>query len=435
MPRPDDRIGPEMKLTPYWWENAPEIEAEPHNPPPEADVVVIGSGFTAMSAALHLARGGREVCILEKADRLGYGCSTRNGGLVGDRFDPGYEALAGRFGVDRARALKHEVREAYDFMRNLISEDRIDCDFSLSGHLICAHSPRKLPRIAAEAEVEKREFGIDYHVIPKAEQLRETGSDVFHGALLFPDCGSLDPMRYHHGMTTRALEAGVKAYVRQDVIGAEREGKGFVVHLPQGRRVRARDVVVATNGYTTKSSPWHRRRLIPIGSYIIATEELPPDVMDQISPKRRMMAETRKVVLYYRPSPDGKRILFGGRVAVQETNTAVSAPRLREHMLRTWPVLENAKITHSWVGFVAFTFDHLPHVGTHDGMPYAMGYCGNGVPRSTYYGWKTAMRLLSRPEGKSALDDLPFSTRPLYTGRPWFLAPSIAWYKFCDWLA
>ncbi len=434
MPQSADPLYAQMKTTPYWWENAPSAVTDVGSPPDTADVIVVGSGFTAISAALHLARGGREVVVLEKAGRAGFGCSTRNGGLVGPRFDPGFEALTKQVGHDRAVRLKAEVCDAYDFLQDLISSEGIDCDFARSGHLICAHSPGIMPLIEREAADEKRAFGIDYEVIAKSDQLRETGSDAFHGALLFPDCGSLDPMRYHHGLMSAARRAGVRIYTGQDVEGAERDGKGFTVRVG-GRRLAARDVVIATNGYTTKSTPWHHRRLIPIGSYIIATEELDPALMAEICPKGRMMAETRRVVLYYRPSPDGKRIIFGGRVAVQEQDTTVSAPRLRDHMLRTYPALERAKITHSWVGFVAFTFDHLPHLGSHDGMSYAMGYCGNGVPRSTYYGWKTAMRILGRAEGKSALDDLSFQSRPLYYGRPWFLAPSIAWYKFRDWLA
>lgn len=430
----------DMKTTPYWWDTAPAAVTDAGGPPDTADVVVIGSGFTALSAALHLARGGREVVVLEKAERAGFGCSTRNGGLVGDRFSPGYEALAAQVGAERAKALKFETCAAYDFLRNLIAAENIDCDYRASGHLICAHSPKVMPGMVQAAEAEKREFGIRYEVIPKAEQRAETGSDAFHGALLFPDCGGLNPMRYHHGLMAAARRAGVRIYTGQEVLGAERDpgtqsGKGgFTVHLA-GRSLTARDVVIATNGYTTKALPWHRRRLIPIGSYIITTEEIDPAVMAEICPKGRMMAETRRVVLYYRPSPDGKRIVFGGRVAVQEQDARISAPRLREHMLRSYPALENVRLSHSWVGFVAFTFDHLPHLGAQDGMSYAMGYCGNGVPRATYYGWKTAMRILGRPEGHSALDDLPFQTRPLYSGTPWFLAPSIAWYKFRDWLA
>lgn len=157
--------------------------------------------------------------------------------------------------------------------------------------------------------------------------------------------------------------------------------------------------------------------------------------MARLCPNRRMINETRKVVYYYRPSPDQKRIVFGGRVALSETDPSVSAPRLHEAMVRVWPELRDVKVTHSWMGFVAFTFDNLPHVGANDGVHHAMGYCGNGVPRATFYGHKAALKILGKPDGASELDALAFQTRPLYYGKPWFLAPSLAYYKLRDQLA
>ena len=427
-------LAPGAKLTPYWWEGVEPAATDSGSPPDTADVVVVGSGFTGLSAALNLVRAGREVVVLEKAERLGFGCSTRNGGQVGARFHPGFAELERRYGKDKARRLKQEGCEAYDHLVELIKRERIDCEFETSGHLLCVHSPRLYDATARAAQIEQKEAGIKAEVISKAEQRREVGSDAFHGAVLFPEGGSLDPMLYHKGLAERIRSAGGRIFAGQDVIGVERNGDVFNVHL-SGRTIRARDVVVATNGYTGKATPWHRRRLIPIGSYIIATEEIDPALMQRLSPKGRMLNETRKIVLYYRPSPDRRRMLFGGRVALQEVDTSVSAPRLHAAMVRTYPELKDVKVTHSWMGFVAFTFDHLPHLGVEDGLAYSMGYCGNGVPRATYYGWKLAMKILKKKEGQSELDELPFQTRPLYYGMPWFLAPSLAYYKFRDWLA
>jgi glycine/D-amino acid oxidase-like deaminating enzyme len=196
--------------------------------------------------------------------------------------------------------------------------------------------------------------------------------------------------------------------------------------------VQARDVVVATNGYTGAFAPWQRRRIIPIGSYIIATEERPAEEMRTIIPRDRMVGDTRRIVFYYRLSPDGRRMLFGGRVAYLETNPLVSAPRLHACMRQLFPGLATTRISHSWLGFVAYTFDTLPHIGRHEGIYYAMGYCGSGVSLATYFGMRIGQQVLGRKEGQTPLDNVPFQTRPFYTGNPWFLAPSVWWYRLLD---
>ncbi|WP_035485607.1 NAD(P)/FAD-dependent oxidoreductase [Geminicoccus roseus] len=425
-------LAPDAKSTSFWWEGHDQasLQQSEGSPPDRADVVVVGSGFTGLSAALTLARAGRQVVILD-AEQPGFGCSTRNGGQVGPRFGPSFAELSASYGVERATRLKREGHNAYDYLTALIRDEAIECSFETSGHLLCVHAPGRFGPAAKAAEAEQKAFGIEAQVIPKSEQHREVGSDAFHGVILFPGGGALDPMRYHRGLLGRVMAAGAMLFAGQKVLGVERDGQDFAVALP-GRTIRARDVVLATNGYTGDATPWWQRRIIPIGSYIIATEEIDPALMAKICPKRRMLHETRKVVYYYRPSPDQKRILFGGRVALSETDPRISAPRLHEAMVRVWPELQGVKVSHSWMGFVAFTFDHLPHVGSQDGVHHAMGYCGNGVPRSTYYGHKAALKVLGRPEGASELDPLEFQTRPLYRGTPWFLAPSLLYYKLRD---
>jgi glycine/D-amino acid oxidase-like deaminating enzyme len=211
----------------------------------------------------------------------------------------------------------------------------------------------------------------------------------------------------------------------------ERDGSGFRLTTPRGA-VQARDVVVATNGYTGALTPWLRRRVIPIGSYMIATEPLPVALVDRLIPKNRIVSDTRKVVYYYRASPDRRRILFGGRVSHQETDPRVSGPLLHADMVALFPELRATRVTHSWCGFVAYTFDELMHTGVHDGIHYAMGYCGAGVGTASYFGMRIGQRVLGLPEGVTALDDLPFETRPFYNGKPWFLAASVRWYRWRD---
>jgi len=193
-------------------------------------------------------------------------------------------------------------------------------------------------------------------------------------------------------------------------------------------------VIVATNGYTGAVTPWQRRRVVPIGSYMIATEEIPSSTMDRLFPTNRVISDTRRLVYYYRPTADRKRVLFGGRVSLRETDPRRSGPKLHAEMVRLFPELNGTRISHSWAGTVAYTFDTLMHCGEQAGLHYAMGYCGSGVGMAGYLGGRMGRAAAGIEQEASHLGRVRFPTRPFYSGRPWFLAPSVAWYRLCDWL-
>jgi glycine/D-amino acid oxidase-like deaminating enzyme len=216
-----------------------------------------------------------------------------------------------------------------------------------------------------------------------------------------------------------------------EVTRIEQSGSGFRVATTRGT-VDAGQVAVCTNGYTKKVTPWIRRRVIPIRSSIIATEELDPDMMRMLMPTQRMYGDSRRLMAYYRPSPDGKRILFGGR-ATSGDKPLKNAQKLRISMLDVFPELAKTRITHSWSGLVAYAFDHVPHLGEHNNLWYALGYSGSGVARASYFGTKLGYKMLGETEkGKTAFDDFPLDTRPLYTGNPWFMSPIIQWHRMLD---
>jgi glycine/D-amino acid oxidase-like deaminating enzyme len=191
-------------------------------------------------------------------------------------------------------------------------------------------------------------------------------------------------------------------------------------------------VLLATNGYSGPLSPWHRRRVIPIGSYQIATEPLGVDRVRSLIPRGRNIVDSRRIVVYFRPSADGERIVFGGRAALSELDPLVCVPRLRLMMERVFPQLNDARVSHAWMGWVAYTFDTLPHLGQHDGIYHCMGYCGQGVPLAPYFGRRIGQQMLGLEEGRTALDGLPFPSRFYYHGKPWFLAPSVFAYRVAD---
>lgn len=383
-----------------------------------------------MHAALETARGGRLTMVLDAQDP-GWGCSTRNGGQISTSIKPSLEKLAARHGIERARAIRKEGETALEWIGDFVTSEGLDCDFRRNGRFHAAHTPAHYEEIAASAQTLSRTEGIEAFAVPRSEQRRELGSDAYYGGVVFPRHASINPAKYHRGLLSLALQAGAHVVGHCAVTDISRDASGFVLTTTKGK-VRARDVILATNGYTTGVTPWHQRRVIPIGSYIIATEPLPRELMAELFPTDRIASDTCKVVYYYRTSPDGRRVLFGGRVSANETDTSISGPKLFTDMCRIFPQLSSYGVTHSWMGRVAYTFDELAHTGVHDGMYYAMGYCGSGVSMASYLGKRLGQKVLGLAEGKTALDDLPNPTRPFYSGNPWFLPATVAWYRRQD---
>ncbi|XDZ66510.1 NAD(P)/FAD-dependent oxidoreductase [Alphaproteobacteria bacterium LSUCC0684] len=414
----------------YWLDGMPELAAQSHALPSSTDVLIVGSGYTGLNAALETARAGRSTLVLD-AGEPGSGCSTRNGGQISTSIKPSLAMLNRKYGETRARAIRNEGKDALDWIEERIKAEKIDCSFQRCGRFHAAHSARAYEDLARDSEQLNSIEGIPCAAIPRQEQHGEIGTDFYHGGVVFPHHASVNPARYHRGLLERARKAGATVIGNCAVTGIERNNTGFEVTTTSGS-INAREVIVATNGYTGNATPWLKRRIIPIGSYIIATEQLPPELMDRLFPKNRVISDTRKVVYYFRPSPDRTRILFGGRVSADETDAAVSGPRLYDDMCRIFPELRSYKISHSWMGTVAYSFDELPHTGIKDGVYYAMGYCGTGVSLSSYLGMRVGQKLLGLKEGTTAFDDLSFPTRPLYTGKPWFLPPMVAWYRWRD---
>lgn len=418
-----------MSTTSYWQTDLgppPQTLMEPRK---AADLVVVGSGYTGLNAALVAARGGRSVLVLD-AEAPGFGCSTRNGGQISTSVKPSLAKLTARFGEKTARAIRGTGAEALAWLGAFVEREGFDCDFERKGRFHAAHTPQHYEALVREGEVLRKE-GIETFAVPRAEQRRELGSDAYHGGLVYPQHCAINPGKYHRALMLAALEAGVEIAGNCRVTGIVREGQSFEVQTVKGP-VKARDVLVATNGYTDASMPWLRRRVIPIGSYIIATEELPQAVVDRLFPTGRIASDTCKVLYYYRASPDRRRILFGGRVSASEMDPLVSAPLLRAAMCRIFPDLQAAAITHAWSGYVAYSFDELAHAGCHDGIYYALGYCGSGVSMASFLGMKAGQKILGLAEGRTAFDDIPHPTRPLYFGKPWFLPAAVAWYRYMD---
>jgi glycine/D-amino acid oxidase-like deaminating enzyme len=417
---------------PYWWEAAPRPEESLVELPGEVDVLIVGGGFSGLCTARVLAQAGKSVLVCE-ANFTGYGASTRNGGMLGPSFHKlGVRGLTARYGIERTHAILRQSIGFVDFVRTLTEEENIDCDFHQSGRFRCASRPSHYEQMARELETQVETTGIEAEMIPAERVREEIGSDRFHGGVRYHIDGGLHPAKYHDGLLRVVRDAGAVFSPHTEVTNLQRNEHGFRVATTRGN-VDAGQVAICTNGYTGNATPWFRRRLLPIRSAMIATEPLSPDLMQILMPTRRMYGDSRRVMAYYRPSPDGKRILFGGRAAGPGDRPETNARDLRMMMLDVFPELDQARITHSWSGFVAYTFDHAPHLGEQDGLFYAMGYCGSGVARSSFFGTKLGHKMLgNEEEGRTAFDDMPFETKPFYTGNPWFLPALVRWHRLVD---
>lgn len=416
--------------TPYWWDRTPRPALPVAPIPAKADVLVIGSGYTGLHAALQTARAGRTTLVIDAED-AGWGCSTRNGGQISTSIKPGLAELTRRHGREAAERIVQDGGNSLAFIENFVRSEQIDCDFGVVGRFHAAHSPAKYEELARQIANQPKGFEVPAEVVPRAEQRRELGTDAYHGGIVLTAHASVDPARYHAGILAKVIEAGAIVLARTPALEIEKTTGGHLVKTPRGTCL-VRNIVVATNGYTGKLTPWLRRRVIPIGSYIIATEALSADVMARVMPRNRIVSDTRKVVYYYRASPDQTRILFGGRVSHSETDPTKSGPLLHAELVRLFPELTGTKVSHSWCGLVAYTFDELAHIGQREGVHYAMGYCGSGVGMASYLGMRIGQQVLGLKEGRTGLDEITFPTMPFYTGNPWFLAPSVAYYRWQD---
>jgi glycine/D-amino acid oxidase-like deaminating enzyme len=418
-----------ISLIPPWIENTPLPPPSAEPLPGRVDVLVVGAGYTGLSAARETAAAGRSTLVLD-AGEVGAGCSSRNGGQVAYSIKPSLGSLAAKHGADRAFRICREGLEAVAYLRALATQ-QLDCDWREDGCFYGAHTAAHFKRMARETQNQPRGLEQRISVVPRAEQHAEIASDFYHGGCVYQDDASLDPTRLLLALLRRARESGASVVDHCPVNGIRSGSGGFEVLTTRGT-VHARQVLLATNGYSGPLSPWHRRRVIPIGSYQIATEVLGADRVRALIPHGRNIVDSRRVVVYFRPSADGERIVFGGRAALAEKDPRACVPRLQQMLAQIFPQLKSVRATHAWVGWVAYTFDTLPHLGQHEGIHYCMGYCGQGVPLAPYFGKRIGQQMLGLEEGRTALDGLQFPTRPYYRGNPWFLAPSVFSYRLID---
>ena len=417
---------------PFWWEAAPRETEQDINLPATADCVVVGAGYAGLNAALTLARAGRSVVVCE-AGPPGFGASSRSGGMIGHGHRLSYSNLIALYGAAKAKALIGEGMASLDHAKQLITSEGIDARLSTVGRLRGAWTQADYDTMGREAELLRRDLGLPVDVVQKSDMHKEIASDSYQGGLVFHSHGGVHPALFQQGLLAVARAAGVGIAGFTPVTGIDRQTDHAVVHTTRGS-ITARDVVVATNGYSARPVLDFARRLVPMPSFLIATEEIGENRVRDLIPNLRMIVETREKHLYYRPSPDGKRIIRGGRAALHPIEPEDAKMRLKKELVALFPSLAQTGISHVWTGNVAMTRSDLPGIGQLGGLWYALGCNGSGVALMPYLGHKLALKILGGRDGATAFDDIPFKAIPFYDGRPWFLPLMTAWYRGRDWL-
>src|SRR6202049_4425023 len=425
----------------YWWTTTEMPASNGQGSLPEVvDVAAIGAGFTGLSAARTLARRGAKVAVLE-SETIGWGASSRNGGMVLTGMKLGVNKLISMYGRERTQRMYAASLETIDCVEQIIREENIDCDFTRCGHHEVACKQKHFDDYARQAEVIAREFNHTLRVVQQHELNSEIGSRIYYGGMVDEVSAGANPARYVAGLARAAMKAGSEVFGRTRVESIQcdsRQGTaGWKVSTSRGS-LWAHDVFVGTSGYTGKATPALQKKLIPIGSFLIPTRRVPAGAARELSPRNRMIYDSKNYLYYYRLTPD-RRMLFGGRAAFFPENDQTvrrSAEILRQGMIDVYPQLRDTKIDYVWGGTLDFAFDIMPHAGQIDGMYYAVGYAGHGVAMATYQGQKIA-ELMAGDKPDNPFVGIPFPGAPLglYNGKPWFLPFAGMWYKFLDWVS
>jgi glycine/D-amino acid oxidase-like deaminating enzyme len=427
-----------MKLEPFWWD-IDQVLA-PTSPagdmPTNVDFVIVGGGFTGLSAALTIARQGRSVAVLDRG-QPGFGASTRNGGICSGNIRPSHSALSNTHGPTFANDVYAEGITARLDLAKFCAEEKIDCQLQMTGRFTGAMSQSDYDQQAREVDRLNKIDGHVAYMVPKSEQQSEITTDFFFGGMLREEIGGFHPGKFFAGLLAKAQAAGVMIYghtIVHDIVDLTASKKS--VTTKKGA-ITAGKVIVATNAYTGTKEPFGqflRRRLVPVQSCIIVTERLGQPKIEALMPKLRMYGNTANLYSYFRPTPDRDRLLLGSRSFDKLTPTDRSVSYLKQRVTDIFPSLAHCKIDYCWLGNVAFTRSNLPVIFEKNSVLYAAGYAGSGTVWARWMGKKVAEAALGVSNRPSAFSRPPPASIPFYDGSPWFMPLANKYFALKDWL-
>jgi glycine/D-amino acid oxidase-like deaminating enzyme len=406
----------------------PALSGEHH-----ADVVIIGAGYTGLSAAHHIAKSELVPVVLE-ANRVGWGASGRNGGVVSAKFRLSFRDIDAAHGRDMARRMYEIAHESVDMVDELVAEFGLtSAQLTRAGQVKAAHNNATLQAAIDEADWMKREMGDHDVCVLDAHQIRdETGSDAFVGGVLNPGSGGIHPLNYVRGLADGVARRGVAIFEQTPVLRLRRENGSVIAETPRGA-VRARQAIIATNGYSdlTKAISHMQRTLVPFRSAIIATEPLPRNLAGRLMPTGRTYGETKRMMRWFRMVDN--RVVFGGRGAFGKQDSESAFAALRKAMVDIFPDLSDVPLAFKWSGLVGMTLDSVPHIGRLDeNTLFSMGYNGAGVAMSSLMGRYLAAFVRGEKPDVGLLDASRLKTIPFYALREPAVRMVAGWYQLLD---
>lgn len=422
-----------MQFSSYWKETAPAFVGGSAAPVSgHYDVAVIGAGFTGLGAARKLAKEGRRVIVLE-ARQIGFGASGRNGGHLNNGIAHSYLHAVGMFGEARARTMYRAFDQGIETIERIIAEEGIACDFRRSGKLKLASKPAHFDGIAQNYKAIHPQVDRETELLTRADLSREIGSDAFHGAILMKKSAMMHMGRFVVGLAEAAARHGAEIHENTPVTARRQVGKAWELTTPKGK-VLADKVFLATGAYTTQAFGYFRRRIVPVGSFLLATRPLSAAEVATTLPGNRTCVTSLNVGNYFRLSPDN-RLIFGGRARFSarsdQQSDAKSGAILRAALAGIFPHLGDIAVDYCWGGLVDMTKDRFPRAGQADGVYFSMGYSGHGAQIATHMG-EIMADLMTGRINRNPWAEIPWHAVPGHFGQPWFLPLVGAYYKLLD---
>jgi len=420
-----------VKQIPFWVDDHPRPEDLTTDLTTETDYLIVGSGLTGLSAGLRLAGAGKTVTVIDR-DEIAGGASSINGGMVSPDVKAGVDQVSARYGPEIATEMWASTVRSVELVRDYATRPGVDALIHDAGMAALGRGPKALQRFQQHVDAYRARYGVDWEVAQGPELADIVGGDHFTVAMYEPEGFGVHPARLVFGLAREAQRAGALLVDHCAAVETSPTKNGHTVTTTKGK-VTAGDVILATNGYTTREPSRVLARLnVPVGSYIVVTESIGREAADLVFPKGAM-TYTRKRLLHYMRRTHDDRILLGGRRSLHTgLDLEQSAQDLRKALITYWPQLAEVPLSHVWGGQLAVPFDLTPHIGRVDGMWYALGYAGHGVGLSSQLGYELAGMLLGE-DPPSVYSRIAHDGRFFHRGgRPWFLTPASFLYRALD---